>query len=121
MVISAFTKLNEHKPITLHKSSKETIDWLDSIEKIIYNGFYIYQNNLNKIFELIQKYNFCPFVKICFKEKINKNIAYNDLVSIIEYTPCEIFYRRYDYNTFLNILRISLEKYPIYSFIYDYL
>ena len=27
----------------------------------------------------------------------------------------------YDYNTFLNILRISFEKYPIYSFIYNYL
>ena len=116
---SAFKNLTNHNHIILHKSS-QIMPWLDSIEKIIYNGFYVYHDNLNKVLELVQKYNFCPFIKISNENLLDKN-KFDNLQSIIENTPCEIIYQRYDYLTFTNFLKFAFKKFKKYSFIINFL
>ena len=116
---SAFENLTNHSQIKFPKST-QVIPWLDSIEKVIYNGFYVYQNNLDKIIDLIQKYNFCPFIKISNENLLDKN-KFDNLQSIIKNTPCEIIYQRYDYLTFVDILKLAFKKFPKYLFIINFL
>ena len=114
---SAFRKIGNNNFKIIEKPTN-TI-WLDSIEKVIYNGFLCYQNSYEMTLKLILNFNFCPFVKLD-KSEYNKE-SYTNLELLIKNTPCEILFAKYDYNTFKYIINLSLKKYQKYYFIWDFL
>ena len=103
---SAFRKIgnNNFKIIEIPTNTV----WLDSIEKVIYNGFLCYQNSYEMTLKLILNFNFCPFVKLD-KSKFDKE-SYRNLEQIIKNTPCEIFFIKYDYATFKHLINFILKK-----------
>ena len=113
---SAFRRIGNNN-FTIYRPNN-TI-WLDSIEKVIYNGFLCYQDSYDMTINLILKYNFCPFVKLD-KSKFDKE-SYRNLEQLIKNTPCEIFFIKYDYATFKHLINLSLRKYKKYYFILDFL
>ena len=113
---SAFRRIGNNNFIIYRPNN--TI-WLDSIEKVIYNGFLCYQDSYDMTINLIIKYNFCPFVKLD-KSRFDKE-SYRNLEQLIKNTPCEIFFIKYDYATFKHLINLSLRKYKKYYFILDFL